>query len=82
MWGEHNSTPLHPYKLGTGLQSQGPPQYLKVWDLEVSSKFDLWQLQQARKAASKQSLTSPLMGIGNLITPQEEEISTGPGFGC
>lgn len=42
---EQAGTPLHPYDLGTGLQSQGPPQCLKVWDLEVSSKFNLWQLQ-------------------------------------
>lgn len=43
-WGERASTPLHPCQLGAGLQSQGPPQRPKVWDLEVFSKCNLWQL--------------------------------------
>lgn len=44
-WREQDSNPLHPYKLGTGLQSQGPPWYLEVWHLEVSSKFNRCQFQ-------------------------------------
>lgn len=72
---QHPSAPVQTgYWAAKTESSSGPPKHLKVWDLEGSSKLNLWELQWARKAASKLLLTSPLMGTRYFITTQEGEI--------